>query len=297
MPGTELIQEPIASSATVAGPINTSPAGLETASLLETVVVKSTALATVNQDDQGQAAAGEVIRTQDTVKETTQAVVEGIPSQEKEEEIDNNTSNNDTSEMASTDDTAPAVAHVDVDPVLADKVMTQLEFYFGGKLKRCIQVVLKEYLKNQLFTSTLYIDANLPRDKFLLETINADPQGWVPISTLLKFNRLKALCPSSTMINTIVAQSRSNMLQVKPDVIAARVDQLDVDGGYAIRRFTQLRPVRNRNERSVHVDGLPLDMEPSTMIDEVKSIFAPCYGRVEFVKIMRNPEKEFKVRN
>ncbi|CAN8023691.1 unnamed protein product [Ixodes persulcatus] len=44
------------------------------------------------------------------------------------------------------------------------KIIKQIEYYFG--------------------------DFNLPRDKFLREKVKLD-EGWVPIETLLTFNRLK----------------------------------------------------------------------------------------------------------
>ena len=49
---------------------------------------------------------------------------------------------------------------------LEAKIVRQIEHYFG--------------------------DYNLPRDKFLKETIKED-DGWVPMDTMLKFQRLAAL--------------------------------------------------------------------------------------------------------
>ena len=49
---------------------------------------------------------------------------------------------------------------------LEPKIVRQIEHYFG--------------------------DYNLPRDKFLKETIKAD-DGWVPMETMLNFQRLAAL--------------------------------------------------------------------------------------------------------
>ena len=49
---------------------------------------------------------------------------------------------------------------------LESKIVRQIEHYFG--------------------------DYNLPRDKFLKETIKAD-DGWVPMETMLNFQRLAAL--------------------------------------------------------------------------------------------------------
>jgi hypothetical protein len=61
----------------------------------------------------------------------------------------------------------PAPAAAPPSDALKEKVKKQLEFYFS--------------------------DANFRRDKFLREKANSDPDGYVPITVLLTFNRLKAL--------------------------------------------------------------------------------------------------------
>ena len=57
---------------------------------------------------------------------------------------------------------------------LESKIVRQVEHYFG--------------------------DYNLPRDKFLKETIQTD-EGWVPMDVMLKFQRLAGLSTDSKVIN------------------------------------------------------------------------------------------------
>ena len=59
-----------------------------------------------------------------------------------------------------------AAKHILSAEELECKIVRQIEHYFG--------------------------DYNLPRDKFLKETIKAD-DGWVPMETMLNFQRLAAL--------------------------------------------------------------------------------------------------------
>ncbi|KAK6735139.1 hypothetical protein RB195_018371 [Necator americanus] len=64
--------------------------------------------------------------------------------------------------MTESENVAPSAAGESVN----EKVVRQLEYYFGN--------------------------INLPRDKFLQDSMKQD-EGWVPINTLLTFNRLAAI--------------------------------------------------------------------------------------------------------
>ena len=57
---------------------------------------------------------------------------------------------------------------MELTPKLANDILQQVEFYFG--------------------------DANLPTDKFLLKTVRKDPDGWVDLSIIIGFARMKKLC-------------------------------------------------------------------------------------------------------
>lgn len=56
-------------------------------------------------------------------------------------------------------------------------------------------------------------DANLPKDKFLLEETKKD-DGWVTLKTLLTFNRLKSLSEEAEAIITALKKSSNDLLEV-----------------------------------------------------------------------------------
>jgi len=70
------------------------------------------------------------------------------------------------------------------------KIVRQIEHYFG--------------------------DYNLPRDKFLKETIKTD-DGWVPMETMLNFQRLAALSTDSKVIMDALKKGGSGLMEVDED--------------------------------------------------------------------------------
>ncbi|RKP02402.1 hypothetical protein CXG81DRAFT_17929 [Caulochytrium protostelioides] len=143
---------------------------------------------------------------------------------------------------------------------LSEKILKQVEFYFG--------------------------DANLPRDAFLQAEIERNPSGWVPIDTLLRFNRLKQLTTDATVIAEAI--KGSSFLEVhdaaaaQPAGEAAPVDALPL----SIRRTT---PVASRAARPanhvIHVSGFPTEIE--SPIDAFQETFAP-FGAVVLVRPFRD---------
>jgi len=81
------------------------------------------------------------------------------------------------------------MADEDMSP-LELKVTKQIEYYFG--------------------------DHNLPRDKFLKEQLQLD-DGWVPLETMLKFNRLKSLTTDVTVIVAALQKSKNGLLELSDD--------------------------------------------------------------------------------
>jgi len=73
---------------------------------------------------------------------------------------------------------------------LEPKIVRQIEHYFG--------------------------DYNLPRDKFLKETIKAD-DGWVPMETMLNFQRLAALSTDAKIIMAALKKGGSGLMEVDED--------------------------------------------------------------------------------
>ena len=78
-------------------------------------------------------------------------------------------SNGQLASVTKSGDDNPAKETISVEELEA-KIVRQIEHYFG--------------------------DYNLPRDKFLKETIKED-DGWVPMTTMLNFQRLAALSTDS----------------------------------------------------------------------------------------------------
>ncbi|KAJ3277682.1 hypothetical protein HK104_003072, partial [Borealophlyctis nickersoniae] len=134
------------------------------------------------------------------------------------------------------------------------KILKQVEFYFS--------------------------DANLPRDKFLMDIVQNTKGGWVPIQTLTTFNRLKALTTNVDLIAAALKESQY-LLEVNWE-------------GDAVRRRLQMRPRGRGVEKTIYAKGFPLDL-PNTL-DEIESYFA-AFGEVIYVQVRRNQEdKTFKTR-
>ncbi|XP_030637727.1 lupus La protein [Chanos chanos] len=139
---------------------------------------------------------------------------------------------------------------------LEKKVAEQIEYYFG--------------------------DHNLPRDKFLKEQLQLD-DGWVPLETMLKFNRLKMLTSDCSVIVEALRKSRTGLLEVSEDKTK-------------IRRCPS-KPLPEFNEeyrdalkhKSVYMKGFPLE----TTLDDIKDWLSDK-GMVENIHMRKGPQKTFK---
>lgn len=124
------------------------------------------------------------------------------------------------------------------------KILRQLEYYFS--------------------------DSNLPSDKFLQMKMKENEEGYVDISVLLTFNRLKNLGATT---ESIVSSLKSSSLLATDEA------------GTRLRRVKPL-PVKSEfDSRSVFVSGWPCN-GPEPTIDEVIALFAPC-GKVLRIIIRR----------
>jgi RNA recognition motif-containing protein len=130
------------------------------------------------------------------------------------------------------------------------KILKQVEFYFG--------------------------DANLPRDKFLKETMEKN-NGWVPIATIASFTRMKAI---------------SEDLEVITQALSAESHLIELDEEKKnIRRKIALPEDLNVVARSVIVEGFPKEMTLDEIIE-----FLSKYAAVEAVRMQRerNEDKVFR---
>jgi lupus La protein len=136
-------------------------------------------------------------------------------------------------------------------PVLQAKILKQVEFYFG--------------------------DANLPRDKFLQEKIKEN-DGWVQLSVLASFTRMKSLSEEVAIIAEAIEKS-AELLELSEDRTC-------------VRRKTDLLEAQDNLNTSVYVKGF----SATATLDEIESFLASAFdGKVQAIRMRRNPKsKEFK---
>lgn len=130
---------------------------------------------------------------------------------------------------------------------IQQKINEQVEYYFG--------------------------DINLPRDRFLQEEIKKD-DGWVQLTTMLKFKRLAQICSNTKIIGDCLKHSK--LIQVSED-------------GSKIRRNPEAPLPENSLEywqivkrRTVYIKGFERD----TKLDDILN-FAKQFGNVENVMMRR----------
>lgn len=135
------------------------------------------------------------------------------------------------------------------------KIIKQIEYYFG--------------------------DFNLPRDKFLREKVKLD-EGWVPIETLLTFNRLKSLTEEESKVADAVRQS--SLLEVSDD-------------GKKVRRSPDKPLPESTTERQQKMDELTVyakGFPVTATIDDLLEFFGQ-FGRCLNVFMRRLPSsRKFK---
>jgi lupus La protein len=104
----------------------------------------------------------------------------------------------------------------------------------------------------------------------LWNAIISDPEGFVPLSTLLTFNRLKSLTTDESVVAEALRLSKE-LLEVHQD-------------GTRVRRKTQIQPRPQQVLRTIYVEGIP---KSNNAMDEVQKRFAQ-FGNVEYVKILNS---------
>ena len=92
------------------------------------------------------------------------------------------------------------------------KVLKQVEFYFG--------------------------DSNYARDKFLQEQAKKEEQGWIPLETIMSFNRMKTLTQDADLIVKVLREG-SELVEVSED-------------GKLVRRALPLPEDKDFNDRSIY---------------------------------------------
>ncbi|XP_055836749.1 la protein homolog [Episyrphus balteatus] len=143
---------------------------------------------------------------------------------------------------------------------LEGKIIRQVEYYFG--------------------------DANLHRDKFLLEQISKNEDGWVPFDVLLTFKRLAALTTDIDVIVDALHKSDEGLVEISEDK-------------KNIRRHPE-RPIPEHNEekrkeimdRTVYAKGFPVDIEMADILE----FFSPFekVANISMRKYLDKPSKTYK---
>lgn len=129
------------------------------------------------------------------------------------------------------------------------KVLKQIEFYFS--------------------------DSNFPRDKFLRAEASKDPQGFVDISILASFNRIKQITTDANLI--LEALRTSSQLEVSAD-------------GKKVRRIAPLPTEDVALKRTLYAKPFPED----ATIESLTEFFSK-YGEVLSVRLRKVPQnKKFK---
>ena len=156
----------------------------------------------------------------------------------------------------------PAGPFKPLDDNAQSKVRAQMEFYFS--------------------------DSNLPRDKFLRETVEADPEGFVDVSLLATFSRMRALlAPFGGSQNDETVAALVDLLKTSAELTVS-------DDGRRVRRTAA---VRAREEVDAEVEARSVYASPFAMtatIDDITAFFAQ-HATVRSVRLRRHiTSKDFK---
>lgn len=135
-----------------------------------------------------------------------------------------------------------------------DKILKQVEFYFS--------------------------DQNLPKDKFLWKATQEN-SGWVPISTIALFSRMRYYRPISEIVEAL--KKSENLLEVSEDNELIR------------RKVPLLEPKKEERQsafaRAIYAKGFP--EETSSTQEEVEKFFE-SFGPINEVRLRRADDKKFK---
>lgn len=112
-----------------------------------------------------------------------------------------------------------------------------------------------------------FSEANLRRDKFMNQKISENEDGWVELSVMLTFNRLKTITTESNVIVEALDKSPHGIVQVSEDKLKVRrhPDNPLPEFNEARRKETQAR--------TAYAKGFPLESTLSEIIDFFHSNF------------------------
>lgn len=120
-------------------------------------------------------------------------------------------------------------------PKLERDIIRQIEYYFG--------------------------ENNLRRDKFLIQKVGESEEGWVDISVLLTFNRLKTITEDAKAITDAVDKSPNGTVQVSEDRLKLRRHPDN-----PLPEFNETRR-KETQARTAYAKGFPLDSTLTQLIE------------------------------
>lgn len=111
-------------------------------------------------------------------------------------------------------------------------------------------------------------DSNLLKDRFLTERIRQSDEGWVPISVLITFNKLK-VATQGDQSEVREAAQKSTELGVNTD-------------GTSVRRLKPMPEKDDTDSRTLYLEGIGTEITH----DEIKAMITP-HGEVTYISIPR----------
>ncbi len=121
-----------------------------------------------------------------------------------------------------------------------------------------------------------FSNSNLPRDRFLLGKVRESKEGWVDVSLLASFARMRSISTDASLI--------SKALRTSTSVVVS-------EDGKKVRRTEALPADYDPMPKSVRVRGLP----QTVTIESIRAMFesqAGDIGRVVCVRIFRDKERK-----
>lgn len=182
--------------------------------------------------------------------------------------------------MADTENVAPEIIAVD-DKVVDNKEETTE----NGSSQESLENVTK--LEGDIIRQIEYYfgECNLNRDKFLRGKIDENEDGWVAISVLLTFNRLKAITEDPKVIADALEKATSGLVQISDDK-----EKLRRHPDNPLPEFNESRR-KELSRRTAYAKGLPLDSKMDTLVEYFNSNFQ----KVENVVMRKYYDSKTKV--
>jgi len=151
----------------------------------------------------------------------------------------------------------------------------------------CLDEESKQKVKLQV--EFYFSDSNLPRDKFLRETVSADPDGFVDIALIITFSRLRCF------LDPLGGSKQEEIVAAVADLLATSDSLTLSEDQRRVRRSAHLRP---REEVDAEVEERSIYASPfsmTTTIDDLSEYFSR-HAKVLSIRLRRHVlSKDFKV--